>query len=344
MRIAIVVITLSCFGGLIACQSSRGETELAGSIQGTTYHIKMVLEGLSVDVDRLRGGIEKAFDEIDVKLSNYREDSEISQLNRQSTVEWLSVSREIAELVNIAKTVYERSEGCYDLTVKPLFDLWGFSRHENRVPSQAEIERVLAHVGMHRVEVDMANLRIRKQDPELRIDLSSIAQGYTVAAIAKLLESQGIQNYLVEVGGEMKVKGRKANGRSWRVAIEKPTPYTREIERILDIHQQTGTAIMTAGTYRNFFEDQGQVYSHILDAKTGRPVNHHLLSVTVLHDDPTWADAWDTALLCIGETKARHIAEAEHLKVLLIYQEGQELKEHMSSAFAGAQEDALPAQ
>lgn len=343
MKITFFAISLLCLGGLTACQSRQEETELTGSVQGTTYHIKMVLEGLPAEPDRLRRGIEAVFDEIDVKLSNYRDDSEISRLNRQSTTEWLPVSREIGELLQIAKAVYERSEGCYDLTVKPLFDLWGFSRHENRVPSQAEIDRVLAHVGMDRLDVDAANSRIRKQDPELRIDLSSIAQGYTVAAIANLLETQGIQNYLVEVGGEMKVKGHKANGHSWRVAIEKPTPYTREIERILDIHQQNGTAIMTAGTYRNFFEDQGQVYSHILDPKTGRPVKHHLLSVTVLHEDPTWADAWDTALLCVGETKARSIAEAEHLKALLIYQEGQDLKEHMSSAFVSAQEDHMPA-
>jgi len=329
---------LSCSVTLVACQPHSGETELAGSIQGTTYHIKMVLQGLSVSVDQIRADIERTFVGIDQKLSNYREDSEISRLNQQSSTEWLPVSQEIIQLVDIAQQVYRRSQGCYDLTIKPVFDLWGFSKHENRVPSQEEINRVLQHVGMANVEIDPVQSRIRRKDPQLRIDLSSIAQGYTVGAIAALLESQGIQNYLVEIGGEMKVKGRKGNGNPWRVAIEKPTPYTREVERILDIHQQNGTAIMTAGTYRNFFEDKGQVYSHILDPKTGKPVTHHLLSVTVLHEDPTWADAWDTALLCVGEGEAAKIAEAEQLKALLIYQEGQELKEHMSSAFVTAQE------
>lgn len=337
MNPVFVILFLAGFIALPGCQSQNSETELTGSIQGTTYHIKIVQDQRSVDIEQLRKLVEETFNNIDVKLSNYRDDSEISRLNQQQTSDWLTVSAEIAELVDIAKQVYQRSQGCYDLTVKPIFDLWGFSKHENRVPTQEEINNVLLHVGMPRVEIDRANSRIRKLDPEIKIDLSSIAQGYTVTATAKLLESQGIQNYLVEIGGEMKVKGHNAKGNPWRVAIEKPSPFSREVQRILDIHQTNGTAIMTAGTYRNFFAEQGHTYSHILNPKTGSPVTHHLLSVTVLHDDPTWADAWDTALLCVGETEAAKIAETEHLKVLLIYQEGQTLKEHMSSAFVTAQ-------
>lgn len=319
--------------GLASCQPAPGETELKGSIQGTTYHIKMVLKGLPVKVEDLKSAVEKTFADIDVKLSNYRDDSEISQLNQNKTTDWLPVSREIAELTAAAKQVYEKTHGCYDLTVKPLFDLWGFSKTENRVPSDAEIQQVLAHVGMSRVDVDTGKLLLRRQDPDIQIDLSSIAQGYTVAAIAKLLESRGIHNYLAEVGGEMRVKGAKADGKPWRVAIEKPTPMAREIERIVDIHQQNGSAVMTAGTYRNFFEENGKVYSHIIDPRTGRPVTHSLLSVTVLHPDPVWADAWDTALLCVGEQEAARIAEQEGLKTLLIYRENGEFKEYMSRAF-----------
>jgi len=334
----LLVVLLSSAVVFLGCQPAPEEIELSGSTQGTTYHVKIVADGLPVAVERIRGQIEETLSGIDLKLSNYRDDSEISLLNQRRSQEWLPVSGEIAELVAIAKQVHERSQGCYDLTVKPLFDLWGFSNHENRLPSDTEIDQVLRHVGMSRIAVDRTNHRIRKLDPQVRIDLSSIAQGYTVGAIAVLLETQGIQNYLVEVGGELIVKGSKANGNPWRVAIEKPTPFTRDVQRILAIHQRNGTAIMTAGTYRNFFEEKGRIYSHILNPKTGRPVTHHLLSVTVLHDNPTWADAWDTALLCVGEAEAAKIAEAEHLKALLIYQDGQELKEHMSSAFITAQE------
>lgn len=319
---------------LTACQQKGGETELSGSIQGTTYHIKMVLEGLAIKPEELRKGVEETFANIDIKLSNYREDSEISNLNRQKSTDWLPISKEIAELVAIAKVVHAKSGGCYDLTVKPLFDLWGFSRHETRVPEQSEIDALLPHIGLDKVELDAEKLRLRKRDPELRIDLSSIAQGYTVGAVAKLLEAQGIQNYLAEIGGEMKVKGHKANGDEWKIAVEKPTPFTREVQKILSIHQQSGVAIMTSGTYRNFFEQQGQVYSHILNPKTGKPVTHRLLSVTVLHEDPTWADAWSTALLCLGEEEGLKAAEAEKLRALLIYGENQELMERFSSEMA----------
>lgn len=324
--------------GLTACQAPLNETELSGETQGTTYHIKMVQDEKPVDLALIGKLVDEVFKNIDEKLSNYREDSEISRLNQVESTDWQQASAEIVELTDIARQVYDKSQGCYDLTVKPIFDLWGFSKHENRVPTADEVQAVLQHVGMDKLEIDKANSRLRKLDPKIKIDLSSIAQGYTVATVARLLESQGIQNYLVEIGGEMKVKGHNASGKAWRVAIEKPTAFTREIERVLEIHQEHGTAIMTAGTYRNFFESGGKTYSHILNPKTGSPVTHHLLSVTVLHDDPTWADAWDTALLCVGEEEAARIAEAENLKVLLIYPEGDKLKEQMSKAFVTAQE------
>jgi thiamine biosynthesis lipoprotein len=294
----------------------------------------MVLDGQPVKLEELRKGVEDTFADIDIKLSNYREDSEISALNRQKTTDWLPVSKEIAELLAVAQIVYAQTAGCLDLTIKPIFDLWGFSRHETKVPTDAAIAKTLAHVGMDKVQLDQEHLRIRKTDPEVAIDLSSIAQGYTVSAIAKLLEAKGIHNYMAEIGGEMKVKGHKANGDEWRIAIEKPTPFTREVQKVISIHQQNGEAVMTSGTYRNFFEEQGKVYSHIINPKTGKPVDHNLLSVTVLHDDPTWADAWDTALLCQGEVEGYKTAEANKLRVLFIYHDGTVLKELLSSELA----------
>jgi FAD:protein FMN transferase len=322
---------------LPGCQKSPREAEVSGEAQGTTYHIKLVLDNTSPSLEEIRRQISATLAEIDAQMSNYREDSEISRINRLERTTWLPVSQEIADLLVIAHKVYERSDGCYDLTVKPLFDLWGFSRQENRVPTQDEIDALLPHIGMSLLEVDAVNQRIRKKDPKLKIDLSSIAQGYSVGVVARNLEALGIRNYLVEIGGEMMVKGRKANGNDWRVAVQTPTPLTREIQKIIDVREQSGTAIMTAGTYQHFFEENGQTYSHILNPKTGRPVTHHLRSVTVMHDDPAWADAWDTALLCVGEQEATRIAEAEKLKVLLIYDSDGKLTEHMSKAFVASQ-------
>lgn len=323
---------------LAGCQETPGESGISGEAQGTTYHIKMVLEGTHASLADIQSQVAKTLGDIDAKLSNYRDDSEISHINQQETSDWITVSPEIAELVSIAHTVYERSDGCYDLTVKPLFDLWGFSRHEGRVPSQDEIDAALAHVGMPLLELDTANHRLRKKDPRLKIDLSSIAQGYSVGLVARKIESLGVHDYLVEIGGEMMVKGRKKSWpHHWQVAIEKPNPYTREVEKVIEIREEKGTAIMTAGTYRNFFEEKGQSYSHILNPKTGRPVTHRLFSVTVMHEDPAWADAWDTALLCVGEQEAARIADAENLKVLLISKGGDQFEEHMSKAFVATQ-------
>jgi thiamine biosynthesis lipoprotein len=322
---------------LLGCQNAPREAEVSGEAQGTTYHIKLVLDGTSPPLEEIRRQVSATLAEIDAQMSNYREDSEISRINREERGTWLPVSQEIAELLVIAHKVYERSDGCYDLTVKPLFDLWGFSGQENRVPTRDDIDAILPHIGMPLLEVDAVNQRIRKKDPKLKIDLSSIAQGYSVGVVARNLEALGIRNYLVEIGGEMMVKGGKANGNDWRVAVQTPTPLTQEIQKIIDVRERGGTAIMTAGTYQHFFEENGQTYSHILNPKTGRPVTHHLRSVTVMHDNPAWADAWDTALLCVGEKEAARIAEAEKLKALLIYDDGGKLKEYMSKAFVVSQ-------
>ena len=335
---ALLSLLITTNWGLTACTPAPEESEIAGEIQGTTYHIKFVADAVSSNPAPLRHQIEQRFAEIDQRLSNYRDDSEISQFNALRTTNWVTVSPEIIGLIDISKQVSAKTNGCFDLTVKPLFDLWGFTKHEGRVPSDREIDQALSHVGMSKVEIDVANSRVRKRDPELRIDLSSIAQGYSVAEIARMLEARGIRDYLVEIGGELRVKGRKANGRPWRIAIEKPTPFERKVQKVLEIYEQNGTAVMTAGTYRNFFEQGGRIYSHILDPRTGRPVTHHLLSVTILHDDATWADAWDTALLCVGETEASSLAEREGLKALLIYQQGSELREAMSSNFLPSKE------
>jgi thiamine biosynthesis lipoprotein len=325
---------------LPACQAPT-ETALSGAIQGTTWHLKMVTKGLPVSADMIKTDVETIFRQVDEQLSNWREDSAISRFNQQKTTEWQAVPPAIIHLVNVAREVHDRTEGCYDLTVKPLFELWGFARHEEAVPTDEAIRNALAHIGMDKLEVDTAGNRLRKRDPELQVSLDSIAQGYTVAVIAQDLENHGIQNYLIEIGGEMQVKGVKTDGSPWRVAIEKPTPMVREVQRILDLHEATGTAVMTSGTYRNFFESGGKSYSHIIDPRTGMPVTHNLLSTTVLDENPTLADAWSTALLCVGETEGARLAEAEGLKALFIYRDGEELKEHMSSAFAG---EAVPPQ
>ena len=310
------------------------ETALSGETQGTTWHLKMVLDGVQVEPARIQAEVEALFGQIDDHFSTWREDSELSRFNQVETTEPQPVSADLIHLTNLARQIHDQTSGCYDPTVQPLSELWGFARDEQRVPAPAEIQTTLAHVGMDKLEIDTAGNRLRKRDPLLKLSLDSIAQGYTIAGMARILEGHGIHNYLAEIGGEMKVKGRKANGAPWRVAVEKPTPMSRAVQRILELRQTQGIAVMTSGTYRNYFETNGQTYSHILDPRTGMPVTHRLLSTTILHPDPTLADAWSTALLCLGEIEGPRVAEAQGLEVLFIHREGDQLKENMTGGFA----------
>jgi FAD:protein FMN transferase len=320
---------------LSSCTQPPSETLLSGEAQGTTYHIKFVKnKEKSPKIEDVKQLISTTLAQIDAKLSNYRDDSEISIINRTKTSEWIPASKEIIELLVISQAVYEKSQGCFDLTIKPLFDLWGFSQHDPKIPKQSDIDALLPHVGMSLLEVDAGSLRLRKKDSKIKIDLAGIAQGYSVGQVAKQLEGLGIENYMVEIGGEMMVKGRKADGQAWRIGIEAPTPSSRTFHKIITLNKPEAKAIMTAGTYRNFFDENGKTYSHILNPKTGKPISHHLHSVTVVHDDPTWADAWDTALLCMGEENAIKISEQEKLNVFLVYETNNQSAEYTSKTFA----------
>jgi FAD:protein FMN transferase len=183
------------------------------------------------------------------------------------------------------------------------------------------------------LEVDADNLRLRKKDSKLKIDLAGIAQGYSVGQVAKQLETLGIDSYMVEIGGEMMVKGRKADGQAWRIGIEAPTPSSRTLRKVITLNKPEAKAVMTAGTYRNFFDENGKTYSHILNPKTGWPIDHHLHSVTVIHSNPAWADAWDTTLLCMGEENAIKISEQEQLNVFLVYEDNKRSTEYASKTF-----------
>jgi FAD:protein FMN transferase len=319
------------------CSQPPKETEIAGESQGTTFHIKFVPDPAKpLKIDEVRKQILTDLATIDLKLSNYRDDSEISKLNQAETTDWLIASKEIIDLLVISKTVYEKSQGCFDLTIKPLFDLWGFSKHEPKIPQPNDIEALKPHIGMSLLEIDAAQQRFRKKDPKLKIDLAGIAQGYSVGTIAKHLDSLGLHNYMVEIGGEMMVKGHKADGKAWRVGVESPNPLNRSLYKVIVLNKPDAKSVMTAGTYRNFFDENGKSYSHILNPKTGWPVTHQLRSVTVVHQDPSWADAWDTALLCMGETGAMAVAEQENLNVFLIYEVDGKFKEYESKSFVSS--------
>ncbi len=320
-------VTLTFLG----CSKPQEIQKISGDAQGTTYHISF-WSPEQVDTATIQPAVEAEFTRLDMQLSNYRKDSVIEQLNATVSGEPLAVSEEIVGLIEQARVVSVASGGCYDLTIKPLFDLWGFNGDKLSPPDTATLQAALKQVGFAQIKVIDAN-HIQKLNPNLKIDLSSIAQGYSVSRMVALLEQHGIENYLVEIGGELQTRGQKPDAAPWRVALEKPLSSERTMQKVVTIKGTEPLAIMTSGTYRHFFDVDGKRYSHILDAKTGAPVDHNTVSVTVLHTNPTQADAWSTALLCLGRTAGIEAANKAGIAALFIEQQGEAFNEFRSVPF-----------
>ncbi|OZC35862.1 thiamine biosynthesis protein ApbE [Marinobacter vinifirmus] len=333
IRTALLIITLLY---LSACTRTDEVQTLGGSAQGTTWHVTVWQPG-GVNTDALKTKIDAEFERLDKALSNYRSDSMIEQFNQNKTTIAITVSEEIVSLVQAAQLVSEASHGCYDLTIKPLFDLWGFKGDTLTPPTTKQLAEVRQHIGFERLAIP-SDEALQKTVPKLRVDLSSIAQGYSVGRIAAVVEAAGISNYLVEIGGELQTRGRKPDGSAWRIGLEKPLPGGRAVQKTIAINQDSPTAIMTSGTYRHYFDDQGKRFSHVLDARTGKPIVHNTVSVTVIHDNPTQADAWSTALLCLGAKDGLAIAQQNHIAALFISEDGDQLGEMPTDAWQALKE------
>lgn len=331
-------VVLLCF--LSACGNRTELTKLSGYAQGSTYNISYLAPD-GTDTTAVQTAIYNEFARIDQALSNYRDDSAIEQFNAQKTTDPLVVDQELVYLVDVAREIHHASNGCYDLTIKPLFDLWGFKKDVFTPPDAEALAQTLESVGMDKLAAAGSN-RLRKAVPELRIDVSSIAQGYTVERIAQILETFEVEGYLVEVGGELKVRGHKPDGKPWRIAVEKPLPGERRLHKIVSFDDGEPMSLVTSGTYRHYFDQDGKRYSHILDARSGKPVEHDTVSVAILHPDPTLGDAWSTALLCLGTEQGLRAADSAGLIALFIDQQGDELIESPSRAMRNLQGISFP--
>ncbi len=321
---------LILFISIITGCSEQSVQKLQGSTQGTTYHISYWSE-LPVDGKDIETSIKTELDNIDKTLSNYRPDSVIETFNSTENTDSQETGNEIVSLVRVAQIVHQASQGCYDLSIKPLFELWGFRGDELTVPNDATILKTLSQIGMEKLE-EVDETHLRKKQANLKIDLSSIAQGYSVERISRVLEQKGIKNYLVEIGGELKTSGHKPGSQAWRIAVERPLPGEQTMQKIITMPKDSPISVMTSGTYRHYFDSKGQRYSHILDARTGRPVAHDLVSVTVIYKDPVIADAWSTALLCLGKKDGIKVANEKKIPALFIQQSDNELIESRSDA------------
>ena len=324
---------------LLSCTPADPIQRFSGPAQGSTYNISYWSEP-QIKATDLQQQIVKELERIDLAMSNYRPDSVIEQFNAAQHTNLQAVGAELVGLVEDARQVTQASHGCYDLTVKPLFELWGFKADKFNQPTPEQISQTMQWVGMDKITTTPGG-EMSKAIGQMRVDVSSIAQGYTVRKLAALLEQAGVTNYLVEVGGELQVRGKKPAGQPWKVAIEKPLPGDQHLQKIITVNQDAPLAIMTSGTYRHYFDANGQRFSHVLDARAGAPVRHNTVSTTVLIDNATFGDAWSTAFLCLGSEAGLKVADDLGLKVLFIDQQGETLIEKSSQALAQSKDVSL---
>ena len=329
---ASVVFLLTLFL-LSACNQEPENHYITGSTMGTTYTVTLPNLNLATsDKSKIGKKIELLLAEVNQKMSTYRADSEISQFNKWQSLEWFSISKETLSVIISAIELAKKSQGAYDITAGPLVNLWGFGPTGKRVkpPSDLEIANAKAQIGFQYIETRQSPPAVRKRLVNLYVDLSSIAKGYAVDVVASFLESEGIKNFLVEIGGELKAKGQNATGRFWRIGIEKPVSSERSLQQIIEI---VDAGVATSGDYRNFFEEDGARYSHTIDVRTGRPISHNLASVTVVLPSVKDADAWATALLVLGEKAGFELAEREQIPAYFVIKADQGFSVRMTEVF-----------
>lgn len=298
-----ILLTLTAAAALCGgCQPQR-ELRLTGKTMGTTYHIKVVA-GLFASAGKLRQKIDERLAAINKSMSTYDPDSEISRFNAiVSTAETFAASADFFNVLQVAAKIHELTEGAWDGTLDPLVTLWGFGRQGtvSQLPHDDDIRGALTHVGFTRIRMDAAGT-LAKQDPAVTLDLASIAKGYGVDEIARLLGAQGYSDFLVEIGGEVYARGRRKDGKPWRVGINRPDE-TAALDDVYQAVRLTDRAMATSGDYRIFFRVDDKAYSHILDPRTGWPVNNGVVSATVVADNCTVADGLATALMVMGSQK-----------------------------------------
>ncbi len=335
-RVALVSAFLALVVAALAGCSFEPEEkvwEISGGIFGTRYHINVVL---TEDPDRLEDlaqGIQQTLESVDATMSTWRDDSELSRFNQlEDQSGWVPVSDELFRVLSAAATVSERSGGAFDITIGPVVNLWGFGPdgQPEDIPDPDILASRLADTGYRHLELDPERKAIRAEKRQY-LDLSGIAKGYGVDMAARYLESQGVDRYLVEIGGEVRASGRKPDGNAWRLAVEQPGEALRQVNRVIAIDSH---GIATSGDYRNYYESDGRRFSHTIDPETGRPVDHQLASVTVVTTTSMMADAWATAFFVLGYQEANRLAMQENLAAYFIVREGDGFKTYHTPAFA----------
>jgi len=299
---------------------------------GTTFSVKVIAPPADLDLASLQQDIQEALDAVNQSMSTYLDDSELSQFNMSDSTDWIEVSAELCHAVEAAQIVSQFTDGAFDITVGPLVSLWGFGPSESVTtpPSDEQVTMALRDTGHTKLHTDCGKPALRKDAPGLNIDLSAFAKGHAVDLVADLLDERALSDYLVEIGGELRLRGLNAKNDNWAIAIETPERAARSVQTVINL---TNTGMATSGDYRNYFEHDGNHYSHTIDPRTGRPITHNGASVTVVADTAAFADAAATALLVMGPDAGLALAEQESIAAYFLLRLGSKFEERMSSLF-----------
>ncbi|MDC5841736.1 FAD:protein FMN transferase [Vibrio europaeus] len=315
---------------LAGCEKPAEQVHLSGPTMGTSYNIKYIsAEGIP-SPEALQQEVDRLLEEVNDQMSTYRKDSELSRFNQLQSSESFEVSPQTVTVVKEAIRLNGLTQGALDVTVGPLVNLWGFGPEARPevVPSDEELAARKAMTGIEHLSVEGNTLR--KDIPNLYVDLSTIAKGWGVDVVADYIQSQGVKNYMVEVGGEMRLKGVNREGVKWRIAIEKPSTDERAIQEIIEPGDM---AVATSGDYRIYFERDGVRYSHIINPQTGKPIRHKVVSVTVLDKSSMTADGLATGLMVLGEELGMQVANENNIPAFMIVKTQDGFKELASEAY-----------
>lgn len=314
----------------IAAQSR--EATINGHIMGTYYRVTVA--GTSADrLTSLGPGVLAVLRNVDRDMSTYRADSSLSRVNRAPGGIWSLVPGSLVDVVTLALSVSESSHGAFDVTAGPLVNLWGFGPAERvaKPPSPGQIAAVRDLVSFKALDVRRQPPALRKAADGVYVDLSAVAKGYAVDEVSRFLSARGVQHYLVDVGGELRAGGLNADGKAWSIAVETPRAGSqRGVQRLIHLSDR---AVATSGDYRNFFEHNGRRFSHLIDPRTGHPVEHGLVSATVVAETAALADAYATAVLVLGPDEGLALLERRRLHGMLIHKTDDGYRELFTSGF-----------
>ncbi len=301
-RLAQIIFLLLLIVGtvwIVAQQRSMPYQHDQGFVFGTIYHVTYQSE------DNLQEGIEAEMKKVDQALSTFNPTSDISLVNQNKDVK---PGQMFCHVFKLAQSISEDTDGAFDITVAPMVNVWGFGFKQGKDPSPQTLDSLRALVGYRKVSLEQGV--VRKDDPRIMLDCSAIAKGYGVDVVARYLKSKGVQNFLVEIGGEIVSGGVSEKRVPWRVGVTKPSDDSlqtnQELQTVLNV---TDRAMATSGNYRNFYYKDGKKYAHTVDPKSGRPVQHSLLSATVLAADCATADAYATAFMVMGMERAKDVLQ-----------------------------------